>query len=173
MHAESENDHGSRQWLNIMALHSEACANGGTERGQGMDTMTEAHNSRSDQARWDAKTIQAFAEADDLHVSPFREDGKTYGTPTWIWSVVVDGSLYARAVHGTKSSWNHAAVTQGAGRIRLAGGVHEVTFTAITDQSLWDRIDGAYGEKYAGSPYLKDVTGQVQRESTVRIDPRE
>lgn len=38
--------------------------------------------------------------SDDLHISPFREDGKTYGTPTWIWSVVVDGGLYVRAYNG-------------------------------------------------------------------------
>ena len=122
--------------------------------------------------QWTKSEVEQFATADDLHVSPFRDDGKTYGTPTWIWSVVVDGDLYVRAVHGTKSSWNHAAVTQGAGRIQLAGGTHEVTFTAITDRSLWDRIDEAYGRKYVGSPYLKDVTGEIQRESTVRIDPK-
>lgn len=33
--------------------------------------------------------LRKIAEADDLHISPFREDGVTYGTPTWIWSVVV------------------------------------------------------------------------------------
>lgn len=26
-----------------------------------------------------------IADADDLRISPFREDGVTYGTPTWIW----------------------------------------------------------------------------------------
>ena len=34
--------------------------------------------------------LRKIAEADDLHISPFREDGKTYGTPTWIWSVAVE-----------------------------------------------------------------------------------
>lgn len=29
--------------------------------------------------------------------TPFREDGKTYGKPTWMWAVVVDGDLYVRA----------------------------------------------------------------------------
>jgi hypothetical protein len=33
------------------------------------------------------------------------------GTPTWIWSVVVDGALYVRA-----SRWHRAAVRQKAGR---------------------------------------------------------
>ncbi len=37
--------------------------------------------------------VDRIAATDDLHISPFRDDGKTYGTPTWIWSVVVDGEL--------------------------------------------------------------------------------
>ena len=41
-----------------------------------------------------------IAEADNLHISPFREDGVTYGTPTWIWSVAVDGALYFRGYNG-------------------------------------------------------------------------
>ena len=28
-------------------------------------------------------------EADDLRIVPFREDGKTCGTQTWIWAAVV------------------------------------------------------------------------------------
>jgi hypothetical protein len=44
--------------------------------------------------------LRKIAEADDLHISPYREDGVTYGTPTWIWSVAVDGNLYVRAYNG-------------------------------------------------------------------------
>ncbi len=31
---------------------------------------------------WSADDLRAIAENDDLFVSPFREDGTTYGTPT-------------------------------------------------------------------------------------------
>ncbi|MBV8228112.1 MAG: DUF2255 family protein [Verrucomicrobia bacterium] len=41
-----------------------------------------------------------IAQVDDLHISPLREDGVTYGTPTWIWSVAVEGALYVRAYNG-------------------------------------------------------------------------
>jgi hypothetical protein len=47
--------------------------------------------------------LDLIAASDDLHVAPFRSDGKTYGTLTWIWSVVVDGDLYVRAYNGTNS----------------------------------------------------------------------
>jgi hypothetical protein len=43
---------------------------------------------------WPTEELEKIAETDDLHISPFRDDRTTYGTPTWIWSVVVDGALY-------------------------------------------------------------------------------
>ena len=49
---------------------------------------------------WSRNELNAIAETDDLHISPFREDGKTYGTPAWIWSVVVDDGLYVRSYNG-------------------------------------------------------------------------
>ncbi len=52
---------------------------------------------------WPKDELNKIAGTDDLHISPFRDDGKTYGTPTWIWSVVVDGALYVRAHNGHQS----------------------------------------------------------------------
>ncbi|PQP88467.1 DUF2255 family protein, partial [Paenibacillus sp. AR247] len=49
---------------------------------------------------WSKEELSRIAESDDLHISPFRENGVTYGTPTWIWSVVVGDSLYVRAYYG-------------------------------------------------------------------------
>src|SRR5207247_200659 len=54
---------------------------------------------------WSKEELRRIAEADDLHISPFREDGVTYGTPTWIWSVAVGDGLYVRAYNGQKSRW--------------------------------------------------------------------
>jgi hypothetical protein len=72
-------------------------------------------------AAWQKDKLGRVAETDDLHVSPFREDGRTYGTPTWNWSVVVDDALYVRAYNGPGSRWNQAAVRQRAGQIAVAG----------------------------------------------------
>ena len=49
---------------------------------------------------WPEEDLRRIAEADDLHMSPFREDGVTNGTPTWVWSVAVDDALYVRAYRG-------------------------------------------------------------------------
>ena len=70
---------------------------------------------------WSQDELRRIAETDDLHIAPFRQDGRTYGTPTWIWSVVVDGELYVRAYNGTSSRWYQAARLQQAGRITAAG----------------------------------------------------
>ncbi|WP_235048637.1 DUF2255 family protein [Geobacillus sp. WSUCF1] len=105
---------------------------------------------------WSNEELRRIAETDDLHISPFREDGKTYGTPTWIWSVVVGDSLYVRAYNGQRSSWYQAAVKQRAGRITAAGMTKEVVFEPV-DGSINDWIDDAYREKYKGSPYLSSM----------------
>lgn len=53
--------------------------------------------------RWPKDELRKIAETDDLHISPLREDGVTYGTPTWIWSVAAADALYVRAYNGQKS----------------------------------------------------------------------
>ncbi len=120
---------------------------------------------------WAAADLQAIANSDDLHISPFRDDGTTYGTPTWIWSVVVDGELYVRAYNGTASRWYGAAVREGAGRIRAAGTQYEVDF-AVADPEVNDAVDAAYRSKYAGSQYLPPMLTDTTRAATVRISPR-
>ena len=121
---------------------------------------------------WSTDELRKIAEADDLHISPFREDGKTYGTPTWIWSVVVDDALYVRAYNGQNSRWYKAAMRQKAGRITAAGITKEVSFEPVNDAAN-DRIDDVYRTKYKGSPYLKPMIGARARSATVKITPRE
>jgi hypothetical protein len=120
---------------------------------------------------WSKDELRQIAEADDLHVAPFREDGVTYGTPTWIWSVAVDDALYVRGYNGQNSRWYQAAVRQKAGRITAAGFTKEVDFEPV-DGAINDRIDEAYRAKYQSSPYLKPMIGKRARAATVRIMPR-
>jgi hypothetical protein len=121
---------------------------------------------------WAKDEVDKIATTDDLHISPFRDDGKTYGTPTWIWSVVVDGALYVRAYNGQSSRWYQAARRQRAGRITAAGLTREVAFEPV-EEPVNDRIDDAYSGKYNGSPYLPPMIGKRARSATVRIVPRE
>src|SRR2546423_5504011 len=121
---------------------------------------------------WPREELNRIAEADDLHISPFREDGATHGTPTWIWSVAVDDALYVRAYNGLDSRWYRAAVRQKAWRITAAGMTKEVAFEPVEGQ-INDLIDDAYRAKYQGSPYLSPMIGPRARSATVKVLPRE
>jgi len=120
---------------------------------------------------WTASTLDAIVAADDLKVSPLRADGITFGTPTWIWCVAVDGELFVRAYGGTSSPWYAAALARPDGRIHAAGQVLDVTF-APAPAGLADAIDDAYRAKYAGSPYLDPMISARSRAAGVRISPR-
>jgi hypothetical protein len=122
-------------------------------------------------AAWPEGKLQKIAGADDLHIAPFRDDGTTYGTPTWIWSVAVDGALYVRAYNGQTSRWYQAAMKQRAGRIVALGLTTEVTFEPA-EEALNDRIDQAYRLKYAASSYLQSMISARARSATARVVPR-
>jgi len=123
-------------------------------------------------AAWPKDELNTIAGADDLHIAPFREDGSTYGTPTWIWSVAVDGALYVRGYNGQNSRWYQAAVRQKAGRILAAGMTREVAFEPV-EGPINDRIDDAYRAKYRASSYLGPMISPPARSATVRVTPRE
>ena len=123
-------------------------------------------------AEWPQDELRRIVEADDLHIAPLREDGATFGTPTWIWSVAVDGALYVRAYNGTASRWRRAALRQKAGRVIAAGMTKEVTFEPV-DGPVNGRIDDAYRTKYRDSPYLSPMIGDRARAATVKVTPRD
>ncbi|WAM19081.1 DUF2255 family protein [Rhodococcus sp. JS3073] len=120
---------------------------------------------------WSYEDLRTIRESPDLFVSPFREDGKSYGTPTQTWALVVGDEVYVRAANGQQSSWYQAAISQKAGRVRVAGKFFDVTFeTAGGD--VEEAIDTAYEAKYPGSPAVPIMQGAGPRASTVRIAPR-
>ena len=112
--------------------------------------------------------IDQIAQKDDFHIAPFREDGKTYGTPTWIWVVMVDNQIYVRAYNGINSRWYQSAIKQKAGKIEAAGMVKEVRFDPVTG-SINEKIDDAYREKYSDSPYLQSMISERAKAATIRV----
>ncbi len=120
---------------------------------------------------WSTDDLRMIAENDDLFVSPFREDGTTYGTPTQTWALIVDGDVYVRAAHGQESGWYRAAMSQKAGRVRVGDKTYEVTFEPAGDE-VSDAIDAAYEAKYPGSTAVAVMQGDGPKSATVRIVPR-
>lgn len=121
---------------------------------------------------WPSDELRAVSQNDDLHVSPLRDDGVTFGTPTWVWSVAVDGRLYVRPYSGRSSRWYQAALRQKAGRIIAVGVTRDVIFVPV-DGQINDRIDEAYRAKYGDSPYLCPMIAAGPRAATVEIAPKE
>jgi hypothetical protein len=129
-------------------------------------------NDKNTMTAWSKDELRKIADADDLHISPFRDDGETYGTPTWIWSVAVGDALYVRAYNGQNSRWYQAAMRQKAGRVTAAAMTKEVIFEPV-NATINDSIDDAYRAKYHGSPYLSPMIGPRARSATVRVMPRD
>lgn len=121
---------------------------------------------------WTIALLHEINQADDLKIAPYRADGKTHGTPTWIWEVVVDKRLFVRAYSGTHSSWYQSAIMQRAGIIQAAGQTFNVQFAPITDVALNDKIDAAYRDKYNASIYMKHMIGNGCRAATIEIVPQ-
>ena len=123
---------------------------------------------------WTPEQLAGFAVARDCRVAPFREDGKTPGTPTVIWSVVSGSDLYVRAYSGTRSSWYQAALREQAGQLHLDGRTHDVRFEAVpADAEVQAGIDAAYRDKYRTSSYLGSMVSSQARGATVRVLPRQ
>jgi hypothetical protein len=118
-----------------------------------------------------ADELTRIDEADDLKISPLRDDGVTYGTPTWIWEVVVAGQLYVRAYNGISSGWHKSALKQKAGRIYAAGMVKHVSFEPVADSDVNKNIDEAYQKKYSKSPYMAHMIGNRAKSATIKIIP--
>jgi hypothetical protein len=123
-------------------------------------------------ATWSEDELGKIATADGLHVSPLRRDGVTYRTPTWIWSVAVEGALYVRGYQGQNARWYQAAVRQKAGRIVAAGMTREVTFEPAHGP-INDLIDEAYRAKYHKSRYLGPMIAAGARAATLKVVPRD
>lgn len=119
---------------------------------------------------WREDAIRAIGTADDFHIAPFHPDGVTTGTPTWIWSVIVEGRLFVRYYSGTSGRWYRAAIEQRAGIVKSGGRTYNVDF-APAPESWAGIIDDAYSKKYAGSPYLPMELSERVRAACVEVIP--
>lgn len=123
---------------------------------------------------WSPDQLKAIEAHEGLYVSPYREDGSTYGTPTETWALVVDANLYVRAANGPASRWYQAAISQKAGRVRVGGVYYDVTFeNAGTDNEAL--IDAAYEAKYSNATdafAIPIMQGEGPKAASVRIAPR-
>ncbi|MFD2175048.1 DUF2255 family protein [Rhodobacter lacus] len=120
---------------------------------------------------WSAEDQARIAATESFRIAPYRADGKTPGTPTYIWFVQVEGRLFVRAYSGTGSRWFQAGLHQRAGQIVLDGTPREVTFAPV-DPALSGAIDAAYRAKYTTSRYLAPMISDRAQAATLEVLPR-
>jgi hypothetical protein len=121
---------------------------------------------KTSMATWSKDELGKIAEADDLHISPFREDGRRTAPRRGFgpsWSKMPSTCANSR--------WYQAAVRQKAGRITAAGMTKDVTFEPVSGP-IDDLVDNAYRTKYHDSPYLSPMIGARARSATVKVTPR-
>ncbi|WP_285656186.1 DUF2255 family protein [Allomuricauda sp. NBRC 101325] len=112
--------------------------------------------------------IEQIGKNDDFHISVLHEDGETYGTLTWIWSVEVEGKLYVRAYNGVNSRWYKSALKQKQGKIKAAGMERKVRFEPVNGP-LNEKIDQAYRDNYSSSPYLESMISDRAKAATMNV----
>ncbi len=116
----------------------------------------------------DSQAIEMISERNDFHIAPYREDGETFGTLTWIWVVEVEGSLYVRAYNGVNSRWYKSALSQKSGKIKSNGTEFKVRFQPVSGE-INDKIDEAYRVKYSSSSYLQSMISDRAKAATVKV----
>jgi hypothetical protein len=110
----------------------------------------------------------AVANKEDIYIAAPNEDG-TMHAPTWIWVVVADGNLYMRSYNGKNGRWYSAAKRAGHGQVTFGDIKKDVDFE---DPVIDVKVDEAYKQKYAGSPYLEGALSEPMRSATVKLAPR-
>ncbi|SBS27637.1 hypothetical protein MAQ5080_00875 [Marinomonas aquimarina] len=118
---------------------------------------------------WNPDVLHDILKEDDLHIAPYKQDGCSTGTPTWIWCVEVAGELYVRAYHGKRSRWYQAALAQQIGRIFAIGKCFEVRYEAIDDDMTLAAVDHAYSNRYSTSSYLDAMINARARATTLKV----
>ncbi|MFI1092349.1 DUF2255 family protein [Streptomyces sp. NPDC020917] len=122
---------------------------------------------------WNRQTLERIATADELHIAPRRGDG-SLRNPTTIWVVRDGDDLYVRSWRGKQGSWWNTARDSHAGHVTAGGAEADVTFTAVSDPAVNDRVDAAYRAKYGRySGYVEPMVADQARSTTLRLTPQQ
>ena len=121
---------------------------------------------------WSNDELRKIAEADELLISPLREDGVRYRTLTPIWSVAVADALYVRAYNGQNSRWYQAAIRPEGreDRGRRCDEGSQLRARRGLDQSTSSMMLTA--RNTGSSPYVGQMIDAGVRSATVKVTPR-
>jgi len=118
---------------------------------------------------WTAQELSDLDRIGEIRVAGRRQD-MSMRTPTIVWHVVVDGSLYVRSVRGVEGSWYKGVIRHHEGVIAWDGKTREVTY--VPDDTVDDQIDTAYFNKYGSGSPTHAITNAAAKATTLRIEPK-
>ena len=118
---------------------------------------------------WTDTELETIGEADELRVAGLKADD-TLRSPTIIWAVRVDGSIYIRSVLGPEAGWFRGTQLRGAGRVEAGGITKDVTFTRDAEHD--SDVTEAYWAKYGRGKDVVAINSELATSTTLRVDPR-
>ena len=122
---------------------------------------------------WTNEELARIGATEELEAASLRADG-TLRRPVTIWVIREGDDLYVRSWRGRSGAWYRGARERHQGHIRAGGVDKDVTFVAVDDDELGERIDAAYRSKYGryGSSYVEPMTSGETRTTTLRLERR-
>ena len=123
-------------------------------------------------AGWSDDELRRIGDAEELEIAPVRRNGELRRR-TPIWAVRAGDALYVRAAYGAGKGWHGVVRTSRRARI-WAGGVEKDVVVEDADESVLDRVDAGYREKY-GRRYasiVDNINDAAHRATTLRLLPR-
>jgi hypothetical protein len=120
---------------------------------------------------WTSDELDAIGMADELEISPVRDDG-TRQKPVTIWAVRNGDDLYVRSVNGRTSSWFRGAQARHEAHVSAGGVDKDVRLVETNDAD--DEVDAAYRAKYDryADAVVDSIVSENARSATLKLVPR-
>jgi hypothetical protein len=117
--------------------------------------------------RLDPATLGVLRDADEVAIRTSASPDR----PVIIWIVVVGDEVFARSFRGAGAKWYTASIGDGRAALELNDRRWPVGVTPVMDPAVIAQVSQAYLEKYAASPYAKEMVRGEILPTTLRLDP--
>jgi len=115
------------------------------------------------------------AAADAAGIMGIRAGAKSDHRFVGVWPIVVDGRVFARSWTQSRGGWYKTFLEDRLGVIQIGDRELRVRAVPVKSERLRDKIDVAYGEKYAtkaSQKYVRGLRSPRRRDTTTEFVPR-
>jgi len=116
---------------------------------------------------FDAATLAALRDAAEVAIRTSANPNRA----TVIWVVAVGDAVFARSFRGPSAKWFTAATADARATLELNDQHWPVSVTPVTAPATITEVSQAYLNKYATSPYAKEMVRPEILPTTLRLDP--